>query len=37
MVSMGLKEDIFVKGIKILRMAEFLEIAKESDVQLVIG
>lgn len=37
MVSMGIKEDMFVNGIKILRMAEFLEIAMGSDAQFVIG
>ena len=37
MVSMGIKEDMFISGLKVLRMAEFLEISIESDAQFVIG
>ena len=37
MVSMGIKEDMFISGIKVLRMAEFLEMSIESDAQFVIG
>ena len=37
MISLGLKEEMFISGIKTIRMAEFLEYALESDAQFVIG
>jgi predicted peroxiredoxin len=37
MVSMGIKEDMLLGGIKIIRMTEFLELAVESDAQFVMG
>ncbi|UCD14206.1 MAG: DsrE/DsrF/DrsH-like family protein [Thermoplasmatales archaeon] len=37
MISMGLKEEMFISDIKAIRMAEFLELAMESDAQFVIG
>jgi predicted peroxiredoxin len=37
MISMGLKEDVFIGGTKTIRMAEFLDFATESDAQFVIG
>ncbi|UCF12121.1 MAG: DsrE/DsrF/DrsH-like family protein [Thermoplasmatales archaeon] len=37
MISMGIKEEMFISGIKVLRMAEFLEISMESDAHFVIG
>jgi len=37
MISLGLKEDMFVGGIKTIRMSEFLEFSLESDAQFVIG
>ena len=37
MISTGLKEAMFVGGVKAMRMAEFLELAIESDAQFVIG
>ena len=37
MVSTGLKEEMLIGGIKVIRMPEFLELALESDAQFVIG
>jgi len=37
MISMGLNEDMFVSGVKIIRMTDFLEITLESNAQFVIG
>ena len=37
MVSTNLKEEMFIGGIKVIRMPEFLELALESDAQFVIG
>ncbi len=37
MVSMGLKENMFINNIKIIRMSEFLELTLDSDAQFVIG
>jgi len=37
MISSGLKESMFLENIKIVRMAEFLGLALESDIQLVIS
>jgi predicted peroxiredoxin len=34
---MGIKEDMLLGGIKIIRMTEFLELAVESDAQFVMG
>ena len=36
MISTGLKEEMLISDVKILRMSEFLEIATESDTQFVI-
>jgi len=37
MISVGLKEAELLENVKVIRMAEFLGLALESDVQLVIG
>ena len=37
MISIGLKESMFIGGIKVIRMAEFIELTIESDAQFVIG
>jgi len=37
MISTGLKEAMLLEDVKVIRMAEFLGIALESDIQLVIG
>ena len=37
MISTGLKEAMLLENVKVIRMAEFLGIALESDIQLVIG
>lgn len=37
MISTGLKEEMLISGIKVLRMSEFLELATTSDAQFVIG
>ena len=37
MISTGLKESMFIDGIKVIRMAEFMELAMESDTQFVIS
>ena len=37
MISGGLKEEMFIGNVKVIRMPEFLELALESDAQFVIG
>ena len=37
MVSTGLKENMLVGGVKVIRIAEFLELTMESDARFVIG
>jgi predicted peroxiredoxin len=37
MISTGVKETMLLENVKVIRMAEFLGIAVESDIQLVIG
>ena len=37
MVSTGLKENMFIGGVKVIRIAEFLELTMESDARFVIG
>ena len=37
MISTGLKEAMLLENVKVIRMAEFLGLAIESDIQLVIG
>jgi peroxiredoxin family protein len=37
MISTGVKEAMLLENVKVIRMAEFLGIAVESDIQLVIG
>ena len=37
MISTGLKEAMLLENVKVIRMAEFLGLAVESDIQLVIG
>lgn len=37
MVSTGVKEDILINDVKVIRMVEFLELAVESDAQFVIS
>lgn len=37
MISTGLKEAMLLEDVKVIRMAEFLGLALESDIQLVIG
>jgi predicted peroxiredoxin len=37
MISIGLKEAMLLENVKVIRMAEFLGLALESDIQLVIS
>ena len=37
MVSTGLKENMLIGGVKVIRIAEFLELTMESDARFVIG
>jgi predicted peroxiredoxin len=37
MISTGLKETMLLENVKVIRMAEFLGLALESDIQLVIS
>ena len=37
MISTGLNEEMFISGIKVMRMVEFLELAFEADTHFVIG
>ena len=37
MISMGLDEHMFISGVKVMRMVEFLELAIEADTHFVLG
>ncbi|MFW6121586.1 MAG: DsrE/DsrF/DrsH-like family protein [Petrotogales bacterium] len=37
MVSTGLKEEMFIRGVQVIRLPQFLELAVESDAQFVIS
>jgi len=37
MLSMGIKEDTLLENVQVMRMSEFLGVAVDSDIQLVIG
>ncbi|MFH1101631.1 MAG: DsrE/DsrF/DrsH-like family protein [Methanobacteriota archaeon] len=37
MISMGLDEQMFISGVKVMRMVEFLELAIEADTHFVLG
>jgi predicted peroxiredoxin len=37
MISMGIKEDMLLENVRVIRMSEFLGLAVGTDMQLVIG
>jgi hypothetical protein len=37
MISTGLKETVLLENVKVIRMAEYLGVMGEADIQLVIG